>query len=108
MPPQGFVLGPILSAYALNLCSKLFNVLDFCTIYMLMIHISISQYCFAIKLSDIELCVPEIKVWTKCNMLKLKDDKTEFIVYVTLLLLLYEKHCLNSQHPFEGRMQDLL
>ena len=48
---------------------------------MPMIHRSISQDCFANKLSDMERCVSEIKVWMKCNMLKLNDDKTEFIVF---------------------------
>ena len=39
------------------------------------------QDCFADKLSDIEQCVSEIKVWMSHNMLKLNDDKTEFIVF---------------------------
>ena len=39
------------------------------------------QDCFAGKLSDMERCVSEIKVWMQCNMLKLNDDKTEFIVF---------------------------
>ena len=33
------------------------------------------------KLSDIEQCVSEIKLWMNRNMLKLNDDKTEFIVF---------------------------
>lgn len=36
---------------------------------------------FTDKLSDIESCVSEIKLWMERNMLKLNDDKTEFIVF---------------------------
>ena len=38
------------------------------------------QDCFADKLSNIERCVSEIKALVTCNMLKLNDGKTEFIV----------------------------
>ena len=37
---------------------------------------------FADRLSDIEHCVSESKVWMNRNMLKLSDDKTEFITLV--------------------------
>ena len=37
--------------------------------------------CFSSKLSDIEVCVSEIKVWMKYDMLKLNNDKTESIVF---------------------------
>ena len=40
-----------------------------------------NQDCLASKLSDMERCVSDIKVWMKCNMLKLNDYKTEFIVF---------------------------
>ena len=42
-----------------------------------------------IKLSDIEQCVSEIKVWMDHNMPKLNDDETELIV-------LKSKHNVNT------------
>ena len=39
------------------------------------------QDCFADKVSDVEDCVSEIKLWMERNILKLNDDKTEFIVF---------------------------
>ena len=44
---------------------------------------------FTDKLSDIESCVSEIKLWMERNMLKLNDDETEFIVFKS-------KHNTNS------------
>ena len=51
---------------------------------MLMIQISVTikeQDYLASELSNIEKCVSEIKVWMECNILKLTDIKTEFIVF---------------------------
>ena len=56
------------------------TVLNYCTIHMLMTYNFTLQLksntVIADKLSDIEQCVSEIKVWMKHNMLKLNDDKT--------------------------------
>ena len=34
-------------------------------------------------LTILENCLNEIKMWVLCNILKLDDDKTEFIVFST-------------------------
>ena len=39
------------------------------------------QNCFVDKLSDVDDWVSEIKLWMERNMLKLNDNKTEFIVF---------------------------
>ena len=78
------LLGRFCTACIINLCLTLSTVLDYCTIHMLMAHNTITikkQDHFADKLSDIEQCVSEIKLWMNHNMLKLNDDKTEFIVF---------------------------
>ena len=39
------------------------------------------QNRFANTFSDVEDCVFEIELWMECKILKLNDDKTEFIIY---------------------------
>ena len=83
--PQGSVLGPILYCLYTKPVSDIihrFGLLHHSYADDTQLYITIKkQDCFADKLSDIEQCVSEIKVWMSHNMLKLNDDKTEFIVF---------------------------
>ena len=80
--------GRLCTVCILNLCLTSSTVLDYCTINMLRTH----NYILELKSKTVLLTncliqrltwqfVLEIEVWMNRNMLKLNDDKTEFIVF---------------------------
>ena len=85
--PQRSVLGPILYCLynytkPLSDIIRRFGLLHHSCADDTQIYITIKkQDCFGDKLSDVEECVSEIKLWMEHNMLKLNDDKTEFTVF---------------------------
>ena len=83
--PQGSVLGSILYCVYTKPVSDIircFGLLYHSYTDDTQLYITIKrQACFAYKLSDIEHCVSEIKVWMNRNIFQLNDDNTEFIVF---------------------------